>query len=318
MPLPSRPCSAALCWCAYASALVAAVALAPTLHSVLPDAPLRRALLLDVVGTLVVYAFSLAADNSSVYDPYWCVAPLALLFYWKAHAPGGFWFYEPRETLIMVLTWVWAVRFFVLVPWEGWVRGLMHEDWRYDKIRAGMPNALVYWGFSLTSLHLTPTLLVFGALAPAARAVTQGDTAPSLCPTDAVGTLICVGAIIVEAVADEQLRRHRAQSDGTRACRHGLWSVSRHPNYFAECLFWSGLAVIGVGAGAVQAEPLLLVGPMLLWAFFRCASVPLMDARSLERRADYREVMATTSALWPWWRSTVDVEPYGLHAKKGS
>ena len=79
------------------------------------------------VATCVVYAFSVCSNNSSVYDPFWCVLPLWLLFYFKAHAPGGFTFFEPRETVVMALVWAWAVRFFALVPWEGWVRGLTHE-----------------------------------------------------------------------------------------------------------------------------------------------------------------------------------------------
>ena len=32
----------------------------------------------DVVATLVVFGFSVVHDNSSMYDPYWSVAPLVL------------------------------------------------------------------------------------------------------------------------------------------------------------------------------------------------------------------------------------------------
>ena len=46
--------------------------------------------------------------------------------------------------------------FTITVPWEGWRRGLVHEDWRYDQIR-GHGLSLLYWQVSLVSLHLTTT-----------------------------------------------------------------------------------------------------------------------------------------------------------------
>ena len=52
-----------------------------------------------------------------------------------------------------------------------------------------------------------------------------------------------------------------------------------------------------MAADALRAEPWLAAGAALMWAFFRVASVPLMDARSLGRRSDYVQVMASTSAL---------------------
>ena len=131
----ARHCTAAHCWAAYATACIASLLLAPVVDSRWPAAPLFNGLLLTCAATVVVYAFSFSADNSSVYDPYWVLAPLHLAFVWKAAAPGGFWYYEPRETACMVLLWAWALRFIVMVPWEGWTRGLAREDWRYNQIR---------------------------------------------------------------------------------------------------------------------------------------------------------------------------------------
>ena len=68
-----RRVSAAYCWCAYITALAAITAAALALE---PPPSLLRGLVYDVAATLIVYAFSLFADNSSVYDPYWCVLPL--------------------------------------------------------------------------------------------------------------------------------------------------------------------------------------------------------------------------------------------------
>ena len=131
-----RPCTAWHCWSAYVAAFLVAVLLAPVLQGRWPDSPLFNGLLLTSDSTTAVFSFSFLADNSSVYDPYWVLAPLHLAFVWKVAAPGGFWFYEPRETACIVLLWAWALRFTIMVPWEGWKRGLVHEDWRYEQIRS--------------------------------------------------------------------------------------------------------------------------------------------------------------------------------------
>ena len=296
---PPSPCTctAEHCRLAYAVAFGAALSLAARLEARWPGAPLFNGLIITCACTTVVYLFSLRADNSSVYDPYWVLAPLHLAFVWKAQAPGGFWFYEPRETLCIVLLWAWAVRFIVMVPWEGWRTGLTHEDWRYAQLRARL-GAKAYWPFSFTSLHLTPTLLVYGALCPLGRVILQGDAAPPLNALDAAAALVTAAGIGVEGVADETLRRWQRANPGARtAFRGGLWRYSRHPNYCGECLFWTGLLLFAAAAGALQAEGRLAAGAASMWAFFRLASVPLMDARSLERRSDYAEVMRSTSAL---------------------
>lgn len=232
------------CWAAYVVALVSITAAIPTLASATSLGPLAMGLVLDVGATAIVYAFSFASNNSSLYDPFWCVLPLWLGFYYKSLAPGGFWFYEPRETLCLVLLWTWAVRFFVAIPWDGWTVGLQTEDWRYANFRAQMPSA-AYWAFSFSSFHLTPTLLVWAALAPAARVLLQGTAAPPLNALDAAAALLTGGGIVLEGVADVQLSRFRLdrRSDPIRSgwatCTVGLWRWSRHPNYCGECTFWS-------------------------------------------------------------------------------
>jgi len=291
--------SATTCRAAYAVALISITAVAPTLASATSLGPLSTGLALDAIATAIVYAFSFASNNSSVYDPFWCILPLWLGFFFKSLAPGGVWFYEPRETLVLVLLWAWAVRFFVAIPWDGWTVGLEREDWRYADFRAKLPSP-AYWAFSFSSLHLTPTLLVWAALAPASRVLLQGTAAPPLNTLDAAAALLAGGGILLEAVADAQLSRFRRDRGGRDSCAVGLWRWSRHPNYCGECTFWSGLLGFGFSSGAAQAEPLLAVGAPLMWLFFRAASVPLMDGRSQKRRRGYDVIMRAVSPLLLW------------------
>ena len=305
-----RPCGAWHCWSAYVAALLVALLLAPVLQGRWPDSPLFNGLLLTSASTTAVFLFSFLADNSSVYDPYWVLAPLHLAFVWKAAAPGGFWFYEPRETACIVLLWAWALRFTIMVPWEGWKRGLVHEDWRYEQIRSQLAETkvfarsasdlvgtLLYWLVSLVSLHLTPSLLVYSALCPLGRVVLQGSAAPPLCALDAAAALLTAAGIALEAIADEQ----RAAGARAPSGPHGLpprpLALLSPPELLWRVPLLVGLLLFAAAADALRAEPWLAAGAALMWAFFRVASVPLMDARSLSRRSDYAQVMASTSAL---------------------
>ncbi len=249
--------------------------------------PLLRGLGFDVAATLIVYAFSLLADNSSVYDPYWCVLPLWLLAYWRHEATSD----SARALIVMNLVWAWAIRFFVGYPWEGWTRGLAHEDWRYADLRTKLGKG--YWPFSLSSLHLTPTLLVFGALAPVGGVILQ-ENAPPLNVGDLVAFVVTLAFLVLEAVADETLRRHRA-SGAKSTCVAGPWAWSRHPNYLGECGFWSGIYLFSRAAGI--SDILYAIGPVTLWVFFRAASAPLMDARSRARRKDFDRVSPSATLV---------------------
>ena len=273
--------SAAFCWCAYITALAvittAALVLEP--QPSLRGRPLLRGLIFDVAATAIIYAFSLVADNSSVYDPFWCVLPLWLLAYWRHEANDS-----ARALIVMNLVWAWAIRFFVGYPWEGWTTGLSHEDWRYADLRKKLGKG--YWPFSLSSLHLTPTLLVFGALAPAGAVILQ-ESAPPLNVGDLLASVVTLSFLVLEAVADETLRRHRARG-AKSTCVAGPWAWSRHPNYLGECGFWSGIYLFARAAGIGDLS--YAVGPVALWLFFRFASAPLMEERSRARRKDYDAV----------------------------
>jgi steroid 5-alpha reductase family enzyme len=109
--------------------------------------------------------------------------------------------------------------------------------------------------------------------------------------------VVTLGAIVIEAVADEQLRtfRQRKQEDGA-ICTVGLWSWSRHPNYFGELSFWAGLLLFGVAAGGPWWSA---VGLVAMVGLFVGASIPLAEKRSLARRPGYAEHQRRTSMLVP-------------------
>lgn len=254
-----------------------------------PRSPWVVVALADAAATVAVFAFSRALDNSSVYDPYWSVAPMviapALALGAGGEAPAL------RRLIVVGLVLVWGAR--LTLNWaRGW-GGLGHEDWRYVDLRHRTGGA--YWAVSLLGLHLMPTLSVYlGCLAllPALGA------AGPLGPLDAVAGCVTAGAIAIEAAADEQLRAFRR---GPRApgeiLASGLWSRCRHPNYLGEIGFWWGLSLFALAAD--RGAWWTLAGPLWITGLFVLVSVPLIDRRSLARRPGYALHMSRVPALLP-------------------
>src|SRR5205085_12467534 len=75
----------ALVLLAYAAALSLALIAGRAMEG---SHPILVALVADSAATIAVFAFSMAFDNSSFYDPYWSVAPFAIASYWS-DVPGA-------------------------------------------------------------------------------------------------------------------------------------------------------------------------------------------------------------------------------------
>ncbi len=293
---PSRPPAGALdrargllaCLGAYlaAGALAAAVGrLALGLH------PILTAGLADLAATLVVFVFSLAYNNSSFYDPYWSLIPPFLALFWLLGSGGGG--LPARQLLAGGLLLAWAAR--LTFNWVRRWRGLSHEDWRYARFRRNGEAYLPYWPISFAGFHLMPTLLVFLGCLPLWPALTAGRAFGAL---DLAAALLTAGAIAVEGTADRQLHRFRRSAPPQAVLDTGLWSVSRHPNYFGEVAFWWGLWLFGLAAA--PSWWWTVAGPLGMTGLFLGVSVPMMDRHLASRRPGYASALKSRSAFLPW------------------
>ena len=110
--------------------------------------------------------------------------------------------------------------------------------------------------------------------------------------------LVSIAGVLLQAVADEQLRgftRSRARPEAI--CAVGLWRYSRHPNYFGEILFWTGLALFAFATG--RAEWWAALGAAAILSLFLFASIPMMEKRQRARKPDWDEYAKKTSVLIP-------------------
>jgi steroid 5-alpha reductase family enzyme len=271
---------------AYAAALAVALAVGWALRG---RHPVLVAAAADAAATLVVFAFSVRHDNSSVYDPYWSVAPVPIVLWWASLGTGGS---APRRAWVVAIVCAWAAR----LTWNQLARwrGLGDEDFRYAELRARFGRW--YWPVSLTGVHLMPTAWVFLGLLPTFPAL--AGSGRGLGARDAAAVAVAGGAVLLEAAADAQLRRFvRARRDPEAVLDTGLWSRCRHPNYLGEILFWWGLFLSGVAAAPAWAWT--GVGPLAITLLFVLVSVPWMDRRMAARHPPAAERLKRLPALLP-------------------
>ena len=102
-------------------------------------------LLADVAATVVTFLFSVIFENASVYDPYWSVQPIVIV--WAAIiANGGT---SAGGWLIAAAISFWGVR--LTANWAYTFGGLNHQDWRYTMLceRTGVFYPLINFFFYL-------------------------------------------------------------------------------------------------------------------------------------------------------------------------
>jgi steroid 5-alpha reductase family enzyme len=116
--------------------------------------------------------------------------------------------------------------------------------------------------------------------------------------------MLAILAIGGETLADRQMRRFRADpTNKGKICDTGFWSISRHPNYLFECLFWCAYPVLGLTIHN-RWSLLSLLAPVLMYLTLRFASgvPPLEDAMLASRGDAYRQYQARTGAILPLLR----------------
>ena len=239
-----------------------------------------------VYATIFIYIGSVILKNSSLYDPFWSVAPVPIVIYLALNSENSL----LLKLLVTLPIIFWAARLTRnwLISW----RGFEHEDFRYidlkntNKFQAEFNN---FFG-----IHLFPTFIVNICLYPLIYIFTYDVEVTISLYFASIFTFL---AVVLETVADEQMRGFRQNPENKgKTMKYKLWKYSRHPNYLGEIGFWFGIFFISMSS---EFAPFwLIICPLAMLALFVFASCPMMDERSLKNRSDYKEYMEKTSQLF--------------------
>lgn len=254
---------------------------------------LLPALALCVAVVLLCWIASLITREYSWTDRAWSVFPP--VYAWIFAVEGGL---APRGVLMALLVTAWGAR----LTWNFWRKGGFApggEDYRWAIVRAGMP-AWAWPIFNLTFVAGYQNILVFLITLPAW--VIVGHTAP-LGPVDGLATLLFLGALVGETLADQDQWKHHQQKKlgpvDPPFCTRGLFRWSRHPNFFFEQAQWWILLLFPVAAGLGVWHLGAIGAPLLTMLFF--GSTRFTESITRSKYPTYADYQRRTSMWVPWW-----------------
>jgi steroid 5-alpha reductase family enzyme len=238
-----------------------------------------------IYATIFIYIGSVILKNSSLYDPFWSVAPIPIALYLALN------FENTLIVKFLVLTPIifWALRLTRnwLISWEGFD----HEDFRYIDLKNTSMLRAEFNNFF--GIHLFPTLIVNLSLYPLVFILTNNSNSSIFLSFASLFTFL---AVLLETISDEQMREFRKNPlNKGKTMKYKLWKYSRHPNYLGEIGFWFGIYMMGLSSG--MAPFWIIICPLTMLALFIFVSCPMMDNRSLMNRPDYKDYMEVTSQL---------------------
>lgn len=198
---------------------------------------------------------------------------------------------DARSILLWALVVIWAGRLGTFL--FGRIRKAGKDD-RFDDIKPSFIRFLNVW--TIQGLWVTFTM--------AAALVAITSTNHKMLDIFAyVGFLIWLLGFSIEVVADSQKSRFNANPENKgKFIQTGLWSRSRHPNYFGEILLWVGVAVIALPV--LQGwQWIALISPVFVTLLLtRISGIPLLEKKADQKwggQQDYETYKKNTPLLIP-------------------
>ena len=244
---------------------------------------LETALILIIItGASALYCFVVGelSKNYSQMDKLWSILPIA--YTWVVAIKGSL---HPRLVFMAVLVTLWGIRLtfnfarkgaYKLKFWQG------EEDYRWKVLRE-KKEFQPHWKwvlFNLFFISIYQNVLVLLICVPALASMASGV---ELHWVDYLAGGLVASALILETIADEeqyafQTKKYKMLGEGKKLEElpapydkgfntHGLWNVSRHPNYLGEMLFWIFLYVFSIASGIGIAN-WSMIGALLLVVLF--------------------------------------------------
>lgn len=198
---------------------------------------------------------------------------------------------DARSWLLLGLIAIWAIRLASFLFMRIRAAG---EDRRFREIKKSFARFLLTWTLQ--------GLWVAFSLAAALAAITS-KVRVDLDLFALVGFLVWLLGFAIEVIADRQKSIFKANLANKDHFIHtGLWSWSRHPNYFGEILLWVGIMIIALPV--LQGwQWVALISPIFITILLtRISGIPMLEARADEKwggQPEYEAYKAGTSILIP-------------------
>jgi steroid 5-alpha reductase family enzyme len=112
-----------------------------------------------------------------------------------------------------------------------------------------------------------------------------------------VGLLVWLLGVVFESVGDKQLKDFKADgANKGKVMDRGLWSWTRHPNYFGDSCVWWGIWLV---AASAWPGVLTVLSPVAMTYFLVFATGARLLEKHMAERPGYAEYQQRTSYFLP-------------------
>ena len=202
--------------------------------------------------------------------------------------------------LIVGFIAVWGIRLSARLIKRNWGKP---EDFRYAQWRKEWGDKVVIIAFFRVFMIQGIINFIVGSASYTVIKFNDFSQSQTLWWVVIIGLLIAATGLFFEVVGDEQLRRH-IQKKTKKLMDKGLWSITRHPNYFGEILIWIGLYITGITLFFTDAVSpvfygVLIISPLIMSTVLIKVSTPLLE-KHMEKYDGWDQYKKETPMIFPW------------------
>ncbi|CAP79856.1 hypothetical protein EN45_087210 [Penicillium chrysogenum] len=217
------------------------------------------------------------------------------------------------ERVLLSCVTMWGARLFARIACRSLSRGT--DDARYEEVKKE-PG---FWKRAFLKMFLPEAAVLSVISLPFTVPFTMRDAMPRI-GDDLVDVVRALGVglfgvgFAMEVMADTQLALHRQER--ADLCRHGVWSLVRHPNYLGDTLVHCSFALLNM---AGPFNPVVILGPLANYLFLRFVGGDKQTEASQEERyksqdphkhEQLQQWQREKNSFWPGLRDLVN--PWAL------
>ena len=198
-----------------------------------------------------------------------------------------------RSTIVAIFVSIWTLRLgtflYIRIVKSG-------EDKRFREIKKSLPKFLMTWTLSALWVFLTTVNAV---------TIIILNQQVTLDLFFMAGFAIWILGFTFEAVADKQKKSFsKILENKDKFITLGLWSISRHPNYFGEIVLWTGIAIMSLPLLSGW-QFLTLVSPVFVYLLLtKISGLPFLEEKAEKKWGNdkgYLEYKNNTPILIPYF-----------------
>eukprot|EP01126_Amoeba_proteus_P029342 TRINITY_DN2894_c0_g1_i10.p1 TRINITY_DN2894_c0_g1~~TRINITY_DN2894_c0_g1_i10.p1 ORF type:complete len:259 (-),score=37.34 TRINITY_DN2894_c0_g1_i10:109-885(-) len=239
-------------------------------------------------SSTLLWVLSLLKRDASLVDSFWSLGFLLQTYIYRKQESKEKSF-DGRKNLILSLVAIWAIKLSAYITWRNSGVG---EDYRYTLMRKSWGNK--FWIISLFQTFYLQSVLNWIIGQPLLDAQSSKKKFNGF---DVLGTILWVIGFLFETIGDYQLARFKSNpANKGRLMTSGLWSLTRHPNYFGNASMFWGFYCFSLAAGKWKT----IFGPILMnYLLVKVSGVAMLERGLAKTKPGFEAYVKSTPSFVP-------------------